>query len=159
MHPFNHDLHARPLTRLECTHFNTTNALLCVGHERQPWLVGDTFQRDGCQKMFKMEKKRTSCRRRVLHDKRSLWSPNEDFGRITKDEMRIFDRRFNGRPWKVPRKIRISSFVILPKSSFGDHKLSFQTMRFDLIVGIDFLVFNVGRITCETYPDRIGSAH
>ena len=42
--------------------------------------------------------------------------PNEDFGRRNK-------RLNDGFPLKSAQKIRISSLFILPKSSFGEHKL------------------------------------
>jgi hypothetical protein len=58
------------------------------------WVTGDTFQRDGCQKCSKW-------RKRGLVSDGWFYTTKEVYGpqtKILEDKMRIFDRRFNGRP-------------------------------------------------------------
>ena len=67
----------------------------------------------------------------------SLCSPNEDFGKMNKDEMRIFEALFRWceysiwatNLWKANRKPSFRLLCILPKSSFGEHKLCKMTTK------------------------------
>ena len=63
--------------------------------------------------------------------RRQVYAPQAKILEIrTKDEMRIFEVLFKGvildfgdEPLKSQSKMIISSFVFLPKSSFGEHKV------------------------------------
>ncbi len=78
-----------------------------------------------------VEQKGTSCRLLVLTPLKSLWLPNEDFGTMNKRWNEHFLSTFQwfmaqieySRPWKVLRKSAFHLLFILPKSSFGEHKV------------------------------------
>ena len=73
-----------------------------------------------------------------------LWLPNEDFGRMNKRGNHVFRSHFQGREysiwaknrWKVSRQSGFHLLFILPKSSFGEHRLVWvrQTHRHAIII-------------------------